>query len=68
MPAVRHSHHEAFHPIDAGRPVGVFGYAEYFGRELVWLLIAIAFCVVEAAVFLTDLPIAKLFSRHGGRR
>ena len=37
---------------------------ERFGRELVWLLIAVAFCVIEAAVFLTDLPVAKFFQRN----
>ena len=42
------------------------------GRELVWLIIAVAFCVVEATVFVTDLPVTKMFSRRhlqkaGGR-
>ncbi|MCX6951353.1 MAG: hypothetical protein NTV51_04095 [Verrucomicrobia bacterium] len=34
------------------------------GREVVWVLIAGAFCVVEALVFLTELPASKLFHRR----
>ncbi len=34
------------------------------GREAVWVLIAAAFFVVEALVFLTELPTAKLFHRR----
>src|SRR5579885_2414203 len=41
------------------RPHGVLALLERAGREIVWLLIAVAFCVVEALVFLTDLPVAK---------
>ena len=50
---------------DLGRRVGMVsdGLARA-GRELVWLLIAVAFCVVEAAVFVTDLPVAKYFGRR----
>lgn len=34
------------------------------GREVVWVLIAGVFCVVEALVFLTELPASKLFHRR----
>lgn len=34
------------------------------GREVVWVLIAGVFCVVEALVFLTELPATKLFPRR----
>ena len=34
------------------------------GRELVWLMIAVAFCIVEAVVFVTDLPVSKILSRR----
>lgn len=69
MSAIDHSHdHDAFRPADAGRAVGFAANAERFGRELVWLLIAVAFCVVEAVVFLTDLPLAKLLARRRDKR
>ncbi len=34
------------------------------GREVVWLCIAAAFFVLEAVVFVTDLPVSKIFSRR----
>jgi len=34
------------------------------GREVMWVLIAGVFCVVEALVFLTELPASKLFHRR----
>lgn len=34
------------------------------GREVIWVLIASVFFVVEAAVFLTELPATKLFPRR----
>jgi hypothetical protein len=68
MSAIDHSQHQAFRADDAGRPVGFVAHAERFGREVVWLLIAVAFLLVEAAVFLTDLPVARLFSRRAGPR
>jgi hypothetical protein len=49
------------------RPHGPMALLERVGRELVWLFIATAFCVVEALVFLTDLPVAKFFS-HRSRK
>ena len=68
MTAIPHSHHQSFNSIDAGRAVGVIANLERFGREIVWMLIAVAFCVVEAAVFLTDLPLGKLFGRGNPKR
>jgi hypothetical protein len=34
------------------------------GREMLWLAIAAAFFVVEALVFVTELPAAKVFQRR----
>ena len=34
------------------------------GRDALWVLIAAAFFVVEALVFLTELPSTKLFHRR----
>ena len=69
MSAIDHSHdHHAFRPADTGRPFGFAANAERFGREIVWLVIAVAFCVVEAVVFLTDLPVAKLLARRRDKR
>lgn len=34
------------------------------GREMVWVLIAGVFCLVEALVFLTELPASKLSRRE----
>jgi len=69
MSAIDHSHDDhTFRAADAGRAVGFAANAERFGREIVWLVIAVAFCVVEAAVFLTDLPFAKLLARRRDKR
>lgn len=68
MAAIDHPHENTFRPVDAGRAVGVVANVERFGREVVWLLIAVAFCVVEALVFLTDLPLAKFFARRHDKR
>jgi hypothetical protein len=68
MSAIDHSRETAFRPADAGRAVGVMANLERFGREVVWVMIAAAFCLVEAAVFLTDLPIAKFLARRSNRR
>lgn len=34
------------------------------GREVLWVVIAGVFCVVEALVFLTELPASKIFHRR----
>ena len=34
------------------------------GRDIIWVLIAGAFLLVEAVVFLTDLPTARFFHRR----
>jgi hypothetical protein len=46
------------------RAEAISGGASRAGRELVWLFIAVAFCVVEAFVFVTDLPVSKFFGRR----
>ena len=68
MSAISHPHSPAFRSDDSGRPVGFVAHVERFGREVVWLLIAVAFFLVEAAVFVTDLPVAKLLSRRPAKR
>jgi len=68
MSAIDHSHENTFRAADKGRAVVAVANVERFGREVVWVLIAVAFCVVEAVVFLTDLPIAKFFARRRGKR
>lgn len=34
------------------------------GRDVVWVAIAAAFCLVEALVFVTNLPVTKIFKRR----
>ena len=47
---------------EAGRVTGLFAAAAAkAGREIIWVVIAVAFCVVEALVFLADLPVGKIF-------
>lgn len=37
--------------------------AARIGRDAVWLLLAAAFGIVEALVFVTELPVGKIFRR-----
>ena len=73
MSAIHSPHTSSLDRSDLGRRAGVVsGAVARAGRELVWLIIAVAFCVVEATVFVTDLPVTKMFSRRhlqkaGGR-
>jgi hypothetical protein len=53
------------HPNDLrSGPTFVSLVAAKAGREAVWVLIACAFVVVEAAIFVTQLPAARLFARR----
>jgi hypothetical protein len=65
MSAIHSPHTSSLDRSELGHRAGIVsdGVAR-LGRELVWLLIAVAFCVVEAIVFVTDLPVAKIFSRR----
>ncbi len=65
MSAIHSPHDSSLSSANFSQRAGVFSNAATrAGRELVWLLIATAFCVVEAVVFVTDLPVTKLFSRR----
>jgi hypothetical protein len=46
------------------RPTMVSLFAAQAGRNVVWALIASAFLIVEALVFLTELPATKFFPRR----
>lgn len=48
----------------AARPTLVSLVAAKAGREAVWVVIASIFLVVEALVFLTELPSARIFHRR----
>jgi hypothetical protein len=65
MSVIHSPHTSSLNQSELGRRAGVVsdGIAK-LGRELVWLIIAVAFCVVEAVVFMTDLPVGKIFSRR----
>jgi hypothetical protein len=65
MSVIHSPHTSSLNQSELGHRAGVVseGIAKV-GRELVWLIIAVAFCVVEAVVFVTDLPVAKIFSRR----
>ena len=41
----------------------VRSFAVHLGHEIVWLMIAVLFCLVEALVFLTEIRPSKLFRR-----
>jgi hypothetical protein len=61
------SHHDSLP--ESGHRTGVFSNgAARAGRELVWLAIAVAFCVLEVVVFVTDLPVSKIFGRRDLQR
>ncbi len=65
MSAIHLPHTSSLDRSDLGHRAGIVsGAVARAGRELIWLIIAVAFCVVEAAVFVTDLPVAKIFSRR----
>ena len=73
MSAIHSPHTASLERSELGHRAGIVsGAIARAGRELVWLLIAVAFCIVEAIVFITDLPVGKIFSRRhlqkaGGR-
>lgn len=48
----------------AARPTLVSLVAAKAGREAVWVVIASIFLIVEALVFLTELPSSKMFHRR----
>jgi hypothetical protein len=62
----RAAHTESMSRPTADRPGGtlVSLVAAKAGREVVWVLIAGAFFLVEALVFLTELPTARFFHRR----
>ncbi len=65
MSAIHSPHDSSLTSAGLSQRAGVFSSAATrAGRELVWLLIATAFCMVEAAIFVTDLPVTKLFDRR----
>ncbi len=65
MSATPSPHDSSLSLSEPGQRAGAFSSgASRAGRELVWLMIAVAFCVVEAVVFVTDLPVSKILSRR----
>ncbi len=64
MSAVQHPEETTLQPDPGSHSFRNAGPIEGCMREIVWVLIAVAFCVVEAVVFVTDLPVAKFFQRR----
>jgi len=65
MSATSSPHDTSLRSSESGQRSGMISNsASRAGRELVWLTVAAAFLIVEAFVFVTDLPVSKVFSRR----
>lgn len=52
-------------PTETRRPRTLFNsVGARVGRDAVWVAIAVAFCLVEALVFVTNLPVTRIFKRR----
>ncbi len=66
MPSIDSSHPVSFDSGEFIRRESILSrsFVRSAGREVVWLTIAGAFFLLETFVFITDLPVSKLFSRR----